>query len=111
VLLGVGEQGIAGDGVLATFTFRARAGGDPGIRIGDVLARDKANQPVVFGTTPAPTNTPTVTALERVAPNPFQGQATAYFSLAQEGVVDLSIYAVDGRRVRTLVHGSRPAGV
>ena len=40
-----------------------------------------------------------------------RGAATLAFSLAQRGPVDVSIYSVDGRLVRTLFHGTKDAGV
>ena len=58
----------------------------------------------------APQAVPTVTQLAPARPNPFRGTATVAFDLAQAGPVGLRIYAVDGRKVRTLVEGVRPAG-
>jgi hypothetical protein len=53
---------------------------------------------------------PTVTRLAFAQPNPFQGSATLAFSLAQGGAVELAVYSVDGRRVKTLVSGVREPG-
>jgi flagellar hook assembly protein FlgD len=53
---------------------------------------------------------PTVTELQPVAPNPFRQTATLAFSLSRSGPVDLAIYSVDGRRVRSLLKDSRDAG-
>jgi hypothetical protein len=53
---------------------------------------------------------PTVTQLAFAQPNPFRGSAALAFSLAQGGSVELAIYSVDGRRVRTLVSGAREPG-
>ena len=44
------------------------------------------------------------------APNPLNPATSLYFSLPSDGHVDLRIYDVAGRLVRTLVSGSRPAG-
>jgi len=112
VLLGLREQGIVGDGALATFTFRARRAGDPALRFGRVLARDAANRPlppgalVMSGGAPPPART----ALLAPSPNPATGPATLGFTLAQAGSVELAIYSVAGRRVRTLAQGDREAG-
>ncbi len=44
------------------------------------------------------------------APNPFSPETNLHFSLPDEARVDLKIYDVAGRLVRSLVSGSRPAG-
>jgi len=49
-------------------------------------------------------------ALTSVAPNPMRDQMTVAFTLARESRVELAVYALDGRRVRTLASGSRNAG-
>lgn len=112
VLLGARARGLAGSGDLARVTFRARGAGDPAIRIARVLARDAANRPLAerllsFG---APAAAPAHTLLLAPAPNPGRGARTLSFALAQPGDVDLAIYSVDGRRVRTLAHGAFAAG-
>jgi hypothetical protein len=43
-------------------------------------------------------------------PNPFNGSTAVKIQVARGGEVDLSVYSVDGRRVRVLVNGYRPAG-
>jgi subtilisin family serine protease len=43
-------------------------------------------------------------------PNPFNPMTSLHFRLPSESDVDLRIYDVAGRRVRTLVSGPRPAG-
>jgi hypothetical protein len=103
-------RGILGEGVMATWTFRAAADGEPGITLAGIEARDAANRPVPLGS-PAP-GPPRVTrsGLEAALPNPFADRTTLHFSLAEAGPVDLSIYSVDGRRVRTLAHGTLAAG-
>jgi Domain of unknown function (DUF4082)/Bacterial Ig-like domain/Cohesin domain/FlgD Ig-like domain/Bacterial Ig domain len=111
VLLGRKVQGIAGDGVLATLTFKARADGDPGINLAQIRARDAANKPTAMEQEIVLPPRPTVTALDRPTPNPSSGRATISFSLAAPSDVDLSIYSVDGRRVSNLVHENRAAGV
>jgi hypothetical protein len=53
---------------------------------------------------------PTVTRLGLAQPNPFRGSATIAYSLAASGPVNLTLYSVDGRRVRVLAQGVREAG-
>ena len=43
-------------------------------------------------------------------PNPFRPDTSIRFGLPRPGAVDLVVYDVAGRRVRTLVHEARPAG-
>lgn len=111
-LLGASTPALEGDGDVARVTFRVLRDGDPGLRIARVLARDVANRPLgsdqLAGAPPA---APSVTALMSPAPNPFRSGTTLTFSLAHEGPAQLVLYSVDGRRVRTLTDGFRPAGV
>lgn len=53
---------------------------------------------------------PAATLLQPARPNPFHGTATLDFSLVRGGPVDLSVFAVDGRHVRTLDHEALAAG-
>ncbi len=108
VLLGP-NRGIAGEGVLATVTFRARETGEPRIALAKVDARDARNQPTTLvGVGP---DAPLVTRFAPPAPNPFGRTTALRFSLAKDGPVGLAIFAIDGRRVTTLVSGIRTAGV
>ncbi len=109
-VLGPGA-GFRGDGVAATVTFRALAAGDPKIRLASVDARDARNRPVSLATSlRVPRALPTVTQLAPAAPNPFREATAIAFSLAQGGPVELAVFSVDGRRVRTLVRESREPG-
>jgi hypothetical protein len=49
-------------------------------------------------------------ALDQNYPNPFNPETRIEFSLPRAGQVDLSIYDVLGRKVRTLVFGPMEAG-
>jgi len=49
-------------------------------------------------------------ALAAPMPNPFSESATMRYEITRAGVVDLAVFDGAGRRVRTLVGGSRPAG-
>jgi hypothetical protein len=108
----LGAGGSNGEGVLATVSFVALAAGDPGIRVARLIARDPQNHkfalPIEW--TAPPRVVPTMTRLAPAAPNPFQHRTTLSFDLAQAGHVDLALYSVDGRCVRTLVDGVREAG-
>ena len=87
--------------------------GDAGIRLAQVVARDAANRTIEAGAIRQATQSavPTVTTLLAPAPNPFRDNATLVFSLSQPGAVELAVYSVDGRRVKTLVSERREAGV
>ena len=112
LLLGTRPEGIAGEGILATITFQARAEGNPAIRFGDVLVRDSENQPLTFETTTeaTPGSAPTVTALLRT-PNPLRRGGQFAFTLAAAAEAQFVIFGVDGRRVRTLTQGAHAAGL
>jgi len=111
-LLGVRPSGITGNGTLATVTFRARRAGDPALRFGCVLARDGANRPLPPGTllTSGPGAPRIGTALLAPSPNPTTRSTSLTFTLARSGEIELAIYSVTGRRVRTLARGERAAG-
>ena len=105
-------QGMSGEGVLATVSFKVLSAGDPKIRILALDGRNAGNEKVTVGQTEqlSVPKVPTVTQLAFAQPNPFRGSATLAFSLAQREAVELAIYSVDGRRVRTLVSGAREPG-
>ena len=112
VLLGVRGGGIKGAGDVARFRFRALRDGDAGLKIARVIARNAANRSL----DPAGVSRAVVAALPAhtlmlaPSPNPAPGATALAFSLAERGPVELAIYSVDGRRVRTLAHGAREAG-
>ena len=49
-------------------------------------------------------------ALKSAVPNPFRGLTTIEYQLPADRRVDVGIYDVTGRLVRSLVNGPRPAG-
>lgn len=53
---------------------------------------------------------PEVTALLGCAPNPFNPTTDVRFKLASDGNVELAVFDLGGRRIRTLVSGYREAG-
>ncbi|HYM80385.1 MAG TPA: choice-of-anchor V domain-containing protein [Candidatus Limnocylindria bacterium] len=59
---------------------------------------------------PWPSNEPFVNLLEAPSPNPFNQCVDLSFTVASSGHVDLSIYDVQGRKVRTLMKGWHEAG-
>jgi hypothetical protein len=108
----LGKQGLVGTGALATVNFNVIANGDPKIRIETVDARDARNRALAVNATRellAPA-LPKVTTLQWAAPNPFRQTVALAVSLAEPGPMELSIYSVDGRRVRTLATGLHEAG-
>lgn len=106
-LLGA-NRGFVGEGVLATVTFRALANGAPGVTLAKLDARNLGNQPVALAGMKPPTVTATWFA--PAMPNPFRGTTTLSYALAQGGVVELTVYGVDGRKVATLASGVQEAG-
>ena len=113
-LLGKAEQGMVGQGVLATVRFRSIAKGAPAIGVATVIGRDNLNQAVKvsIGTSAAPVlpGRATLTQLQPVRPNPAPGRATIGYSLVKQGNVDLAIFSVDGRLVKSLARGTQDAG-
>jgi len=65
----------------------------------------------VTGETTPVGDAPQAFALVGAVPNPFNPQTTILFTLPVEGHVDLHLYDVQGRLVRTLVSGVRPGGL
>jgi len=112
-LLGVRGSGISGEGDVARVTFRAKRQGDAAIRLGDVIARDATNRALPIGAIAQATqaDAPARTLMFSPWPNPTPGNATLSFALARPGNVELAVYSVDGRRVRTVTSGWREAGV
>jgi hypothetical protein len=112
-LMGVREKAIAGEGVLATVTFRVVAAGDPRIALGAVIARDSANKAIALngsGTTPPSVSLPSLSELRANVPNPFNPSTEFSFVLAQDGPVTLRVYTVRGQLVRTLLDQDMAAG-
>ena len=55
-------------------------------------------------------NLPGEVTLAQNYPNPFNSSTTLYFTLPQKDFVELSIYALNGQKLITLIRGMRPAG-
>jgi hypothetical protein len=106
---------MAGEGVVARVRFRALRAGDAGIALAQVEGRDAANRRLGVGELGVRVEAvrPGWTVLLGPKPNPMRsGEGTELeFGLAEGGAVELMIYGVDGRRVRTLVRETREAGM
>jgi hypothetical protein len=111
-VLGTGAT-IAGDGKLAQVRFRVKSQGAPAITIRAADARDTENQRVALDGMTAGAPNPgaaQATGLAMSRPSPFRESTTLEYTLARAGSAQLSIYSVDGRRIRTLVSGSSAPG-
>jgi len=64
----------------------------------------------IQGAVSAPESTPTRRESLQAAPNPFNPQTVLSFALSRDGRTRLTVFDGRGRRVRTLVRGSLPAG-
>ncbi len=105
------NRGLAGEGVLATVTFRALANGAPAVVLAKLDARDLGNRPVeLAGTKPVVPGAPLATQFAPATPNPFRGSTVLSYALAKGGAVSLAVYSVDGRKVATLASGVQAAG-
>ena len=111
-VLGAEAPGLTGDADLAAVRFRALRAGAPGVSLVRSDARDAANRhaPVALLSAPAPSRIPTATRLDAAVPSPFRDRTALGFALARSGNVELAVFSVDGRRVRTLASGARDAG-
>ena len=110
-VLGEGSS-FTGQGTLVTVRFRAIASGAPHIGIAGVEGRNSLNQSVTVNISNPLSVEAVVTAtdLMPVIPNPARGRAALQYSIATRGPVDLSVFSVDGRRVKTLTHGVQEVG-
>jgi len=111
-LLGVRPVGISARGDLATVTFHSIRSGDPAIRFARVLARDAANRAIAADALELawPGALPERTLLFAPRPNPSGADASLSFALAHAGQLELGVFSLDGRRVRTIARGAFPAG-
>ena len=115
-LLGTRTVGLAGEGVLAEVRFRVVGTGDPSIAIASVDARDARNRPVDLQSG-HPTGTVTALPQRQPASSPtrpipfYMRRPASAFALATEGPVEVSIFSVTGRLVRSLVNGAQTAEV
>jgi flagellar hook assembly protein FlgD len=109
-LLGSGA-GLSGEGDLARITFRVKSAGDAAITLAEVTGRDAQNQPVEIGKDVQITiRIPERTALGVGYPNPFRTAARIPVDLHEAGRVTMAVFDVQGRLVRNLLNGEKPAG-
>lgn len=108
----LGSRVLRGEGVLASVSFKVLAAGDPAIRLLRADGRDAKNQKIAVNLAQAPTAPalPKVTGISAAIPNPTPQSTAISFSLASGGPMDLSVYTVNGRLVKTLVHEMRGPG-
>ena len=111
-VLGAATPSLAGERTFAIVRFRAVADGDPMVRIDRALGRDAANLPVALDDLEplGPAAVATVTRLLPASPMPFTSRTTIAYSLANESEVELAVFGIEGRRVRTLQRGIQPVG-
>ncbi len=77
----------------------------------DVMFTRVTNTPVgIQGDGPGAPAVPSRTVLKQNAPNPFNPSTQISYELAEAGNVELAVYDAAGRKVRSLVSGSQPAG-
>ncbi len=104
--------GFTGTGVVAEVRFRARASGDPAMRIGSSFGRDGANHTVPLGTPlAAPTASPARTGIVFAAPNPFRTRLAVQLTVAHAQRARMRVFDLSGRVVSTLLDGPQSAGV
>jgi hypothetical protein len=111
-MLGAAQQGLVGEGTVATMRFRAIEAGSPGISVAHVVGRDVANHSVTIATHDPGVADGRVTATEfyPVVPNPTHGSSLVRYSLVRRGAVNVAVYSVDGRLVKSLAHGVQEPG-
>ncbi len=111
--LGTGET-IHGSGELAEIVFRAKADGGAGVRFAEADLRDAegARLYASLGDLEADVSgsVPAATQLVGANPNPFNPTTSIRFDLRSSERVELRVYDVSGRLVRTLVDETRSAG-
>ena len=97
---------------MARLRFRVRREGETGLKIARVIARDPANRALSPGgvSRASVAALPAHTLLLAPSPNPAPGSTSLAFALAERGNAELSIFSVDGARVRTLARGPREPG-
>lgn len=113
-LRGRRATGLGGEGVLATVEFRRIAPGDAGIHIAAVQALDNQSRPVevaIAGQARPQVAAPPRSVVLGNVPNPFNPATLISFSLAASGPMELGVYSLSGRLVKTLERGTREAGV
>jgi hypothetical protein len=107
------HPGASGSGSIASLTFAVSAAPEHGLACAYDL-RDWKDQVIERGTKEifsVTSGNPASVVLCQNYPNPLNPGTSIVFSLPERNAVDLAVYDLAGRRVKTLVHGSRDAGV
>lgn len=107
------QPGVTGAGQLARLTFQVAAPPAGGLACAFDL-RDWQDRVLARGTreaVSAGSSRPTSVVLRQNCPNPLHPGTSIVFSLPERSGVDLAVYDLTGRRVKTLIQGSRDAGV
>jgi hypothetical protein len=79
--------------------------------VGSNSTIDTATTTVTVPTTDVPSTRPTAfLQMSQNRPNPFTRSTSLGYRLGDSGLVHLVVYGVEGRRLRTLANGYRPAG-
>ncbi len=112
-LLGIHETGLSRAGAFATVTYRALATGNPAIEVVEIKGRDHQNHPMEVRLVNAVGvgDSPARTQFAPARPTPFTSSTTLEFGVASRGEVELAVFGIDGRRVRTLVRGIQEPGI
>ena len=106
-----------GNGTLATLTFEVLAHKPFGIHLTDVILSDATPKALAvrWSDTPLDSTLETLpaeqTSLFGNYPNPFNPETWIPYQLSEAADVTLTIYAADGRLIRTLALGHQPTGV
>jgi hypothetical protein len=110
----VGGSPVAGEGQVATLTFRVLREFEEDARFeiakGLVFDAENLSNPAVTLASMNVQSTPVDFALVQNFPNPFNPETTIKYNLAEGANVNLRIYNVVGQVVRTLVAESQSAG-
>jgi hypothetical protein len=98
---------LAANGGQATVAYAMVVGTD----LDDLLANVEAANAAYSPTSPVEGETPRkLVKLAQNHPNPFNPSTNIKFSVAREGHVELGVYDLSGRKVRTLVSEARDQG-
>ncbi len=97
-------------GSTVTVTFALVYGADEADYLANVEAAMAAYDPTVSVEEPPADGPPFAFRLAQNQPNPFNPSTEIRFAVATAGRVDLAVYDLTGRRIRTLVAASLPAG-
>ncbi len=116
---------LAGSGYLSMNTLSADFGVGTATMVDLVITWPNGTVQTVSGTgvnhilnvvqgvdpaSPAADTTPAATALFGAVPNPFNPSTTIEYALAADSEVNIDVYTIDGRFVKTLVNGTMSAG-